>query len=111
LPTGYHTERLRQSMRADLERFAAEDEWPRARFQSSTEQMFEFRLDDSIRIAGRIDRLDVDADGRAYIIDYKYSGAQRMRKMMGGDRLQAPLYWLAAERVLGVKPAGARMKN
>ena len=29
-----------------------------------------------------------------------------MKKMMGGDRLQAPLYWMAAERVFGLKPAG-----
>ena len=105
IPAAYHTERLRQAMREDLERFAADDTWPRAAFQSRTEQEFEFPLDDSLRIGGRIDRLDIAGDGRAYIIDYKYSGAQRLKKLMGGDRLQAPLYWMAAERVFGAKPA------
>jgi len=92
-------------MREDLERFAADDTWPRADVQSSTEREFEFALDESLRIAGRLDRLDIAKDGRAYIIDYKYSGAQRMKKLVGGDRLQAPLYWMAAERVFGAKPA------
>ncbi|HLK49473.1 MAG TPA: PD-(D/E)XK nuclease family protein [Bryobacteraceae bacterium] len=104
IPNGYHTERLRQAMREDLERFAADERWPRGEFESSTEREFEFPLNETLRISGRIDRLDVGPDGRAYIIDYKYSGAQRMKKLVGGDRLQAPLYWMAAERVLGVKP-------
>jgi ATP-dependent helicase/DNAse subunit B len=107
IPDGYHTERLRQAMREDLERFARDDTWPRARFQSTAEQKFEFALDDSLRVAGRIDRIDTGGDGRGYVIDYKYSAAQRVKdKLKNGDHFQAPLYVMAAEKAFGVQPAG-----
>ena len=107
IPAGYHTERLRQAMRDDLERFAADATWPRLNFRSRMEEKFEFPLDESLRIAGRIDRVDTAADGRTYILDYKYSAAQRLQQMLkNGDQFQAPLYLMAAEKVLGAKPAG-----
>ncbi|SPE33372.1 ATP-dependent nuclease subunit B-like protein [Candidatus Sulfopaludibacter sp. SbA6] len=107
VPRGYHAERLRNTMLDDLRAFAADARWPRAGFQSRTEEKFVFPMAEGLDIAGRIDRLDVAPDGRAYVIDYKYSRAQRVKDRHSDDTLlQAPLYMMAAERVLGVKPVG-----
>ena len=73
IPQGYHTERLRNAMIDDLRAFAADGRWPVPGMQSRTEQSFEFALGDGLTIAGKIDRLDVAEDGRAWVIDYKYS--------------------------------------
>ena len=107
IPTAYHTERLRNAMLEDLLAFAADSEWPRARFQSRTEEKFGFALCEGLEIRGRIDRLDVAADGRAFVIDYKYSNGQNTkRKLTNQLLLQAPLYLMGAERLPGVTPAG-----
>jgi ATP-dependent helicase/DNAse subunit B len=106
IPQGYHTERLRNTMLEDLQRFAADQQWQRAGFTSSTEKKFLFPLDDSLGISGRIDRLDTDAEGLSYVIDYKYSALEQVRKKRNGNQLQGPLYFLAAESVFGVRPAG-----
>lgn len=103
---GYHTERLRNAMLQDLERFAADSQWPRAQFGSQTEQRFEVPLDDSFHVTGRIDRIDTDAEGRAYVIDYKYSAPERVKARKDAGQLQGPVYALAAERAFGVRPAG-----
>jgi len=110
IPAGYHTERLRNNMLDDLRRFTAEDAWPRAVFQSETEIKFSFPLGDGVEVNGRIDRLDTAPDGRAFVIDYKYSAAQRVRaKLTDENLLQAPLYMMAAEHLaehLAARPAG-----
>jgi ATP-dependent helicase/DNAse subunit B len=112
IPNGYHTERLRNAMREDLVTFAANTEWPRVDYQSRTEEKFAFQLvartpDDAVEISGRIDRLDTAADGRAYVIDYKYSASQRIKERVKDlSLLQGPLYMMAAERHFGVKPDG-----
>ena len=107
IPSGYHTERLHNAMLDDLRGFAADGEWPRGDFQSRMEEKFVLRLDESLAIPGKIDRLDTAPDGRAYVIDYKYSGAQSTReKVKDESLLQAPLYLLAAEECFGLKPAG-----
>jgi ATP-dependent helicase/DNAse subunit B len=101
IPSGYHTERLHNAMLDDLRGFAADGEWPRGEFQSRMEEKFVLRLDESLAISGKIDRLDTAADGRAYVIDYKYSGAQSTKdKIKDENLLQAPLY------VIGVKATG-----
>jgi ATP-dependent helicase/DNAse subunit B len=106
IPNGYHTERLRNAMLDDLRRFTAGDAWPRAAFQSQAEIQFAFPLAEGLEIAGRIDRLDVAPDGRAFVLDYKYSAAQRVRDKLKNEHLmQAPLYLLAAEH-LNARPAG-----
>ncbi len=106
IPSGYHTERLRNAMLDDLRRFTTEDAWPRAVFQSQTEIQFRFPLGDAVEINGRIDRLDTAPDGRAFVIDYKYSAAARVKnKLKDENLLQAPLYMMAAEH-LNMKPAG-----
>jgi ATP-dependent helicase/DNAse subunit B len=107
IPSGYHTERLRNAMLDDLRAFAADGQWPRGRFQSRMEERFAFPLGESLEISGKIDRLDTAPDGRAYVIDYKYSSKQNTEdKLKDENLLQAPLYLMAAEEVFGVKPAG-----
>jgi RecB family exonuclease len=64
-------------------------------------------VDDSLVVRGRIDRIDKLPDGRALIVDYKYSAAANVAaKMDKATLLQPGLYALAAERALGLKPAG-----
>jgi ATP-dependent helicase/DNAse subunit B len=106
IPNGYHTERLRNAMLDDLKRFTKGDAWPRGAFQSQTEIQFAFPLAEGLEIAGRIDRLDVAPDGSAFVLDYKYSAAQRVKdKLKNENLMQAPLYMLAAEH-LKARPAG-----
>ena len=107
IPSGYHTERLHNAMLDDLRGFAADNQWPRSDFQSRMEERFVLRLDESLAISGKIDRLDTAPDGRAYVIDYKYSGAQSTKeKVKDESLLQAPLYLMAAEECFGLKAAG-----
>ena len=107
IPSGYHTERLHNAMLDDLRGFAADNQWPRGDFQSRMEEKFVFQLDESLAISGKIDRLDTAPDGRAYVIDYKYSGAQSTKeKVKDESLLQAPLYLMAAEEYFGLKAAG-----
>jgi ATP-dependent helicase/DNAse subunit B len=106
IPNGYHTERLRNAMLDDLKRFTSQDEWPRAAWKSRTEIQFAFPLAEGLEISGRIDRLDVAPDGRAFVLDYKYSAAPRVKdKLKNENLMQAPLYMLAAEH-LNARPAG-----
>jgi ATP-dependent helicase/DNAse subunit B len=107
IPAGYHTERLRNAMLDDLAFFAASHRFPPGEFQSRTEEKFEFPLDEALTIAGKIDRLDVAADGSAYVVDYKYSNAQNTRNRRDNPNLlQAPLYLMAVERFFHLKAAG-----
>ena len=63
IPSGYHTERLRNAMLDDLKRFAGRRPMAAGRLQTSqTEIKFEFPLAEGLDISGRIDRLDVAPD-------------------------------------------------
>jgi ATP-dependent helicase/DNAse subunit B len=106
IPHGYHTERLRVAMLQDLERFAADTQWLRSAFASRSEEKFQFQLNDSLAISGRIDRIDTDEEGAAYVIDYKYSAPEQVKKKRNGNQLQGPLYLLAAENQFDFRPAG-----
>jgi ATP-dependent helicase/DNAse subunit B len=107
IPSGYHTERLRNAMREDLLAFAADAKWPRANFRSRTEEKFLFALDSSLNISGRIDRLDEGAEGKSYVLDYKYSALQTTKgRVKDENLLQAPLYYMAAKEHFGVEPDG-----
>jgi ATP-dependent helicase/DNAse subunit B len=107
IPDGYHTERLRNAMREDLLAFIGDTQWPRTRFSSETEKEFQFALDPSLEIRGRIDRIDTDPAGASYVIDYKYSAAQRTKgRLKDENLLQAPLYYLAAREKFGIEPDG-----
>lgn len=107
IPNGYHTERLRNAMREDLRRFVADVKWPRAQFQSRSEEEFELPIGEGLGIKGKIDRIDAAAEGCSYVIDYKYSAAQRTKGRLDDPNLmQAPLYYLAAIENFGLKPDG-----
>jgi RecB family exonuclease len=91
----------------DLIIFTRSERFPAGAFQSRMEEKFEFALDSSLAIAGKIDRLDVAADGTAYVIDYKYSNAQNTKSRRENQNLlQAPLYLMAVEKAFGLKAAG-----
>jgi ATP-dependent helicase/DNAse subunit B len=107
IPRTYQTERLRNTMLDDLQAFAADDRWARQGWQTELEKDFTFTLEEGIDIKGKIDRLEIGDDGRAYVIDYKYSNAQNTRDRQRNELLlQAPLYLMAAERCFGAKPDG-----
>lgn len=107
IPRSYRSERLRNLMLDDLRAFVADSSWPRQGWTSRFEEPFAFPLAEGLEISGKIDRLDVAADGRAYVFDYKYSNVQNTKNRRKSELLlQAPLYLMAAERCFGARPAG-----
>jgi ATP-dependent helicase/DNAse subunit B len=107
IPLLYHTERLRNQIRDDLSAFVADARWRREDFASQMEKDFEFPFDETLVLRGKIDRLDTAPDGRAYVVDYKYSNPATTRgKLTDENLLQAPLYALAAREQFGVRVAG-----
>jgi RecB family exonuclease len=107
IPPGYHRERLRNDMLDNLLAYVNDPKVPRGGESSQVEAKFQYALDDGIEVRGSIDRLDVDAEGGALVIDYKYSGGKNTKdRQDNDDLLQAPLYLLAAERHFGLKPLG-----
>ena len=104
VPESYKTELLRGKMLADLRRLAECDPWP-ATYESQGELSCKFELDGGLVISCRIDRLIKTGDGRAFVIDYKYSPKTR-DKLTDENLLQGPFYWLAAEKALGLRTAG-----
>jgi ATP-dependent helicase/nuclease subunit B len=59
---------------------------------------------DGLAVRGRIDRVDLDGEGRAAVIDYKGSQAYPVAKWAPDGRLQVALYMLAVRKVLGAEP-------
>src|SRR5205085_2562849 len=52
-------------------------------------------------------RLDTSPEGKAYVFDYKYSPAARVKqKLKSESLLQAPLYLLAARDCFNARPEG-----
>lgn len=103
---GYRAESLRRRMLDDLLQFGERQKLPPAA-GVLTEEEFVMPVDEALIVRGRIDRIDKLADGRALIVDYKYSGAANVSgKLEKATLLQAGLYALAVEHKLGLKPAG-----
>jgi ATP-dependent helicase/nuclease subunit B len=60
-----------------------------------------------LRLQGRIDRIDVSADGgEAIVYDYKGKGAPPQAKWLDDARLQVGLYLLALPQLLGLEAVG-----
>jgi ATP-dependent helicase/nuclease subunit B len=64
----------------------------------------------TIRVRGKIDRIDVDAGGKAgAVIDYKSSAKFDRRGLEFGTALQLPIYSMVFEKELKLKLAGAEL--
>ena len=59
-----------------------------------------------MRLRGRIDRVDVAADGTALLYDYKASTAAPQARWLADGKLQLALYMLALPHLLGVEAVG-----
>jgi len=106
VPPGYRTESLRQRMLADLRTLVEDPQWA-GEFETRCELKFRYTLANDVEISGRIDRMDVTPDGSAFVIDYKYSGAQGTRNRAADlNLLQPQLYVLAVERFFALRAAG-----
>ena len=105
IPAGYRTEACRERMHADLRALVEDPAWAPG-CEIRTEQKFRYKLSADVEISGRIDRIDLTPDG-AYVIDYKYSGAQNTKSLAANENLLQPqLYMLAVERFFEMPPAG-----
>jgi ATP-dependent helicase/DNAse subunit B len=60
-----------------------------------------------IGVTGRVDRIDVDAAGRALVRDYKGRRVSAGARWAEDRRLQVALYALAVRELLGLEPVGA----
>ena len=106
VPAGYRTEACRQRMLADLRALVEDPAWATG-YDIRTEQKFRYKLGADVEISGRIDRIDVTPNHGAYVIDYKYSGAQNTKSLGTNENLLQPqLYMLALERFFELHPEG-----
>ena len=63
-----------------------------------------------ILLRGKIDRIDVDSDGKfCLVIDYKTGKSFKLRALENGTSLQLPLYIIAARKKLGLEPLGGHL--
>jgi len=113
---------VRRRLAADLERYlayAAESASPLE--PAELELGFGFAEDDEhgegstlpalelgggVRLRGRIDRIDLTADGRAVVYDYKGGSAPPAARWRKDRSLQAALYMRAVEQLLGRTAVG-----
>ncbi|HEY4428022.1 MAG TPA: PD-(D/E)XK nuclease family protein, partial [Solirubrobacteraceae bacterium] len=65
-----------------------------------------FELPGAVRLRGRIDRVDVSADGEALVYDYKGGTVVPSARWIKDGKLQLALYMLAVEALLGMRAAG-----
>ncbi len=98
IPDGYRTEAVRLELLRNLRRFVRTVEIaPDTRVQ--TERTLTLPLPEGVTLRCRIDRIDIAPDGRALIVDYKYSGpkyvADLVKAHAQGTRVQGGLYALA----------------
>lgn len=110
VPTTYRREAVRLELRRNFADFLDAPEATLTAPAVRVEQAFEFALNPTLTIRGRIDRIDLDAADRALVIDYKYSAANQIKNKMNesaeGSNVQGGLYLLAAERALRLKTRG-----
>ncbi len=116
-PNGAVDRAERRRLRSDLRRylaFAADS----ASTHEPRELELAFGIDDAelpsvslgaaqLELAGRIDRIDVDAAaGTALVYDYKTGAVDAAANWLENHRLQQALYMLAVEQLLGVEVVG-----
>lgn len=107
VPDSYRTEAVRLELFHAIEQLAAADvlpHWHRSFFELS------FEVDaQGLKMRGKIDRLEVDEHGNAFVIDYKYQIPSKITETVraheDGKKVQGGIYLLAAEQ-MGYQPAG-----
>lgn len=107
VPRTYRTEAVRLELLRHFERFT-EDRRVDLGWDARVEEEFEFALQPGLTIRGRIDRLEVNRERQALVIDYKYSTQVkgRVKEAESGGSVQGGLYLLAAEKSFGLDPVG-----
>lgn len=116
IPVGFRVAQLRRSVRDDLERFAAEWSEARPAFGNArsffeTERLYRLEsLDAKPTVRCRIDRYEVDEEGRCFVTDYKYARPASVKALLkdhlAGEQLQLALYLAALEQELACDPGG-----
>lgn len=110
VPRTYRAEAVRLELLRNFEAFTSDLTVHLPGWERKLEEWFEFALHGSLRLRGKIDRLEIGPRKSALVIDYKYSGdgklKQRLQDTASGDAVQAGVYLLAAERHFGLRAAG-----
>jgi ATP-dependent helicase/DNAse subunit B len=108
VPEGYRTEAIRLELLHNLEMFEADERIGRGD-QTLYEQKFTLTFNDGVVLSGKIDRIEIDSNRNATVIDYKYRskpGVQGTKKGHEEQKcVQGGLYLLGAES-LGYRPVG-----
>ncbi len=109
IPATYRSEAVRLVLLRHFEGFLSDSQMGLG-WRTKTEEDFQFPLHPTLTIRGRMDRLEIGPGDQALVIDYKYSPGSKIRSRVeeseAGNLVQGGLYLLAAERALGLQPAG-----
>ncbi len=109
---------LRKRLEADLDRYLAHAAEQEGSLEpSQLERSFGFEgdelpaldLGEGVHVRGRIDRVDVGADGRAVVYDYKRRGGRAAppgEKWVARASVQVAIYMRAVQELLGLEVAG-----
>jgi ATP-dependent helicase/DNAse subunit B len=108
VPLSYRAEAVRMELLRNLGTFTKSTRLPRTQ-ASEFERSFKIQLDGGALITARVDRIDIDEQGRALVIDYKYKREKGIKDLVTahdqGQLVQGGLY-LHAMRAEGYQPAG-----